>query len=626
MSKNSTSPFVRKIMYIACIGGLLIPLSMVSRPEIRDDDQQIKDPGGMLSVLRDQHNLSQAKISEVDPASETMKLASLGLRGVAVNVLWMQAMEHKKKEDYDNLAATLKSLTKIQPNFVRVWEYQAHNLAYNVSMEFDDYEYRYQWVTKGLDFLKTGVPYNRTDHRLTDNLGFMTGNKFGKSDEKFSFRRIFRTDDKFHQSMADFIDPEAYDTRSYGPDSWKMAWHWYDWSRRMVEEQSHPQYRNDLMFKMFRPSQTRNQAQTLGEEFKTDEIIQEIWAKAYEEWIDYGEQQLADSKGTIFTLERTTQYEKQLSELREQLDQFAPGARAELTQQMFDAYGVSGEERALLQMPADQLNDDEARMATKMRRKLMTTNKQMDQAIAQRAKVGEQMEAKRIADQILRIIQQVGAIESNDSVINYMFWRDRNKAESQDVAVRARQATFEAEAMLRRSIYDDEFEWDYKTKEKTVTRKGTISLYNEAFAKWNEVFAEYPDLEVSPLADQIIEHIKKYKEVLNVSGIDWPENFPLQRVIDLNSPSESTRGLPTSEQLEEIRSGQEDDEEEPDDEDESAEDESNEEEPADDESNEDEPAEEQESADVESTDDESADNGSSRRKTSDKDTKKQGDQ
>ncbi len=153
--------------------------------------------------MREEYSLSQAKLAEIDPASETMKLASLGLRGVAVNMLWMQAMDHKKKENYDQLASTLKALTKIQPNFVKVWEFQAHNLAYNVSMEFDDYEYRYHWVKKGIGFLKEGVPYNKTDHRMTDNLGFFTGNKMGKSDEKDSFRRMFRQDDEFHQSMSD---------------------------------------------------------------------------------------------------------------------------------------------------------------------------------------------------------------------------------------------------------------------------------------------------------------------------------------------------------------------------------------------------------------------------------------
>ena len=97
---NYSNAFYRKIVYIAVIGLLLIPLSLVSRPATRDGNNDIKDAGGQLSQLRDEYELSQAKMMEIDPASETMKLASLGLRGVAVNMLWMQAIEHKKKENW----------------------------------------------------------------------------------------------------------------------------------------------------------------------------------------------------------------------------------------------------------------------------------------------------------------------------------------------------------------------------------------------------------------------------------------------------------------------------------------------------------------------------------------------
>ena len=202
MKKNRTSPFIRKIFYIGLIGLLLIPLSFISRPEVTKNGEVI-DSGGRLSQMRRTNKLAQASISEIDPTSEAMKLASMGLRGVAVNILWMQALEHQKNEDYDKFAATLQTLTKVQPNFVKVWEYQGHNLAFNVSMEFDDYEYRYEWVKKGLKFLKSGIAYNTNDHRMTDNLGFFTGTKFGKSDEKLPFRRIFRKDKQFHNAMSD---------------------------------------------------------------------------------------------------------------------------------------------------------------------------------------------------------------------------------------------------------------------------------------------------------------------------------------------------------------------------------------------------------------------------------------
>ena len=76
-------PLIRKIIYIACIGILIIPLSFVSLPPSLDDQGNVSNKGGVLSQLREEYDLSQAKLSEIDPASETMKLASLGLRGVA---------------------------------------------------------------------------------------------------------------------------------------------------------------------------------------------------------------------------------------------------------------------------------------------------------------------------------------------------------------------------------------------------------------------------------------------------------------------------------------------------------------------------------------------------------------
>ena len=100
--------FVRKVIYIVIIAVLLIPLAMISRPEVVG-----KDEGGILSKMRRDKKLTQAELTKIDPASETMKLASLGLRGVAVNMLWMQATEHKKKENYEQLASTLQALSLI---------------------------------------------------------------------------------------------------------------------------------------------------------------------------------------------------------------------------------------------------------------------------------------------------------------------------------------------------------------------------------------------------------------------------------------------------------------------------------------------------------------------------------
>ena len=563
---SQLSPFIRKIIYLVAIVALLIPMSLISRPAQRADNIEDSNSGGKLSQLRDEHNLSQSQLSEIDPASETMKLASLGLRGVAVNMLWLQAIEHKKTENYDQLAATLEALTKIQPNFIKVWEFQAHNLAYNVSMEFDDYEYRYHWVKKGLDFLKRGIPYNKTDHRMSDNLGFFTGNKFGKSDEKESFRRMFREDEEFHELMSDMIDPDSYDTRTYGHDSWRMAYQWYDKSRDLVDSAIGSQQTSDIMFFMKRPAQLRNQSLSLQEEFRSDEIIQENWRRAHEEWLDYGQDKITNSLGVTITLEGTAEYESRLEKLRANLDELVPEERDHLRTELKTLANLTPEEEYALSLPVDQRSDEELRLARQANSRIEGLDKGLDSRVAAAASEENRLESQRVLSDINQVKKQMRTISKDSQVVNYRYWRARTLAESETPTLLARQALYDAEQMRRRSIYDDEFRVDFKTGEKSITRTGAISLYLDAFEQWDEVIKKHPDLRSGVFADDLADSMLELKDMLDITNSEWPDEFPMQEFIDYRSAQGERDNLPTTEELEEERSGREASDEESDDE------------------------------------------------------------
>ena len=80
-----------------------------------------------------------------------------GFRGIVANVLWTRAEEHKRDHDWDRLKATVDLITKLQPHFLSVWTFQGWNLAYNVSVEWDAPEDKYEWIKKGIKFLQDGV-------------------------------------------------------------------------------------------------------------------------------------------------------------------------------------------------------------------------------------------------------------------------------------------------------------------------------------------------------------------------------------------------------------------------------------------------------------------------------------
>jgi len=558
-------PLIRKIIYIALIGVLIFPLSLIALPETRDTDGTIKNAGGVMSRLRNKHDLSQARLTEVDPASETMKLASLGLRGIAVNVLWSQATEQKKNGDYDGLNSTLQALTKIQPSFIRVWEYQAHNLAYNVSMEFDDYEYRYHWVKKGLKFLKGGIRYNKQDHRITDNLGFFTGNKFGKSDEKDSFRRIFRNDAEFREEMSDRIDPEGYELREYGHDSWKMAYQWYNYSKNMVESGVAKKRRSDIMFYMFAPSQIRNMGLSLQAEHPTGPVIQEVWRDAYELWQNYGEQELVNSLGVRIKLNGSIRLEDALNRLRSELDALVPeGTRNELTQEILPNSRLTPEQqeeyKLLAELPADQFSSDQQQRWRFLTQMLKNELGQLDQLIAAEAAKENLVAATELVSEIGRKQRELKTISRDHSTVNFPYWDSRTRTESERATVVAQQALYDAEQKWKQSIYEDEFDYDYRTKKKTVTRKGAITLYNEAFEYWQPIMTDNSRLIDNQLGDLLVEHIKEYRKMLEFTNREWPEDFPMQKFVDDRAQAGERDELPTTAFLKQFSDDEDEDE------------------------------------------------------------------
>lgn len=552
---RNMSPAIRKLVYLIAIGVLIILITPIAMPQIRGTDATDSRQGGVLARMRDQHDLSQSQLGEIDPASEAMKLASLGLRGVAVCSQWMKAMEHKKKENYDQLASTLQTIIKLQPNFVKVWEYQAHNLSYNVSMEFDDFEYRYHWVKKGIGFLKEGVPYNKKDHRMTDNLGFFTGNKIGKSDEKVSFRRMFGLDTEFHNEMSDFIDPDTYETRSYGHnyDNWLMAYQWYDYSRRMVEEFNLNKYRRDIVFYANLPTARRSQALALQNEFRPDESQKEIWRICVDEWNRYGETEMGNTFGIRFTIEELYRTEEQLQKIRNELDEMAPGLRASEMEKYRKQHNFPDDAVAAWKLPLEQRNDQQLELARLVEDALRNQGAEIDIKISQSVDSDNAPRARQLIAEIEFLKIKMQTIEKDAETINYGFWKSRKRAESSDLGLIARQAMFDAEESRLGAVYEDEFDRDYLTGEKVLLKPGALSQYIDAFEKFAEVLTDHPTLgKTSPYADEIIDEIANYKNILQLTGRDWPLDFPLQFLIDDRANDGFRDGLPTTEDLEDM--------------------------------------------------------------------------
>ena len=339
---NPRRSFLHKVMYLAAIAVLLGPLFWLSQPSTGVGSHgEAARPGGLLAQSRAKQGLSESQIGEIDPTSETLRLATLGMRGVAANILWEKANDYKKKKDWSNLKATLNQLIRLEPHFVAVWRHQGWNLSYNVSAEFDDYRERYRWVIKGIGFLQDGIQYNQRSPHLVWDVGWFIGQKIGRADEHKQFRRLFKEDEEFHKSR-----PLEY------RDNWLVGKEWFLKAEDLVAKGASLKQTSPVLFYSDAPMSQMNYAEALA----TDGIFGEkglrAWKTASEEWRQFGEREIVTSSGEKINLNRRERLMAQVEEARKEIEAMAPGLREQLVKERRKE--LSAKERRAIDTPVAQ--------------------------------------------------------------------------------------------------------------------------------------------------------------------------------------------------------------------------------------------------------------------------------
>ncbi|GIW91019.1 MAG: IRE (iron responsive element) [Pirellulaceae bacterium] len=519
---NWLRPFERKIVYGALIVALLIPLFHLGQPASLDSSGNVRS-GGYLALARQEHGLSQASLGEIDPASESMRLATLGLRGVAANLLWTKANEYKKKEDWDNLSAALNQITKLQPNFITVWEFQSHNLSYNVSAEFDDFRYRYHWVKKGIDFLIQGTLYNAKEPRLYHTVGWYFGQKIGRADEHRQFRDLFRHDRDYHATLRPYVDiesPEACSRHDQLPDNWLVGRLWYIKAQAIVDSGIRPlRGKSPLVFHSDRPKSFMNHAEAIEEEGHFGEVARAAWADGHREWMEFGNREIPSSWGINIRLNDYARVAEDVARWEAQLLSLAPQAREQIEKERREA--LTDEERQLLDTPLEQRI---MRFTESQWQKVMEIEARMrisDEDICRRVPSDKRVDAERITRKLTSARTLLDRIDRYRNQVNFVYWKTRCEAEQTDMALQARQLMYQA----RR-------DWDRGNLEKTKED------LDQAWDLWAQLFEQYPNLKEDLAATDLKRSMELYRLTLSQLGEELPVNFKLKWLFDAISQQE----------------------------------------------------------------------------------------
>jgi hypothetical protein len=514
---NRNSVFFRKVVYIAAIALLLLPLSALSLPAtVEPNKPDGGSPGGKLSQLRTEYNLSQAELGEIDPASETMKLATLGMRGVAANILWLWANHYKKVEDWDKLELTVQQIIRLQPNFLEVWDFQAHNLSYNVSVEFDDYRMRYQWVKKGIDFLILGTHYNREEPGLLNQVGWFTGQKVGRSDEQKQFRELFRDDKDFHlvfRNNGIEVDQDQALGQGNKPDNWLVARLWFNKATDAVVFSGKPiRGKSPLLFYSGGPMSRINAAAAMQKDGVFFEKAQISWQRAADDWFAYGNRELPAFAGYNIRLNDMESLRERVEEMRKEIDVLAPGVRERLRNEKLAK--LSAEMKAALDKPEDQRSEEEMRYAYQAQAEIGVTDREVLDAAPREMKP----RLRTLVDQIDTDAGIAESINRNRLIVNFEYWRTRCQAEKTDLAQNARKDVYDADEL-------------FTAGEKLTEAR---ELYERSWDAWSQIFTDHPALMDNAEAQDLIESIGRYRDLLGQLDEKFPQGFKLNKLLDMH--------------------------------------------------------------------------------------------
>jgi len=501
---NRSPLFGRKLVYLLILVAMLVPLYLLGQPAGGGDS------GGTLSEMRNEFNIAESDLGEISPASETMKLASLGLRGVAATLLWNKAHEYKVLHEWDRLKAALNNIALLQPHFDKVWEHQAHNLAYNVSTEFDDYRQRYEMVREGTEFLTRGVRQNRNAPRLVWYTGWFYGSKMGMADEKVQFRRLFNEDEVLHESlMEQGIAVDSPDARGpHGPDNWLVGRLWLFYGYDLVDSGVKIRRQTPLNFYETGPKWRLKFAEAIEKEGILDDRAIDAWQRASQDWEELGNR-------SIPTTARFTVKLGQIDELMRQRDEKIAQLRS-LAAETYDAMQATKIKllpppmQAAWQKSPEERSDDERSMIPNIKELIEPDLEQ----VAKSSDPSVRLRAVELVEEVKELSERITKTDGYRNQINYGYWMSLALAEQEERTVRARRLIYEAEQANANAELDE-----------------AIDLYEQAFAIWAEIFDDYPILTIDDAAIDLYESIRRY--TIAVDSEELPEDFPLLTFVQL---------------------------------------------------------------------------------------------
>lgn len=146
-----------------------------------------------------------------------------GFRGLIANALWIRASKLQESGKYFEMVQLSDWITKLQPHLAAVWVHQAWNMAYNISIKFNEPKDRWPWVHRGIRLLRDeGLQYNPREPLIYRELAWFYQHKIGEYlDDAHNFYKWYLAKEmsealgpKGPPNWAELLDPKTDEQRA----------------------------------------------------------------------------------------------------------------------------------------------------------------------------------------------------------------------------------------------------------------------------------------------------------------------------------------------------------------------------------------------------------------------------
>jgi len=168
--------------------------------------------------------ISNEPLENAPPSLAFATVAMGAFRGLVVDILWMRAEKLKDQGQFFDAKQLAEWITTLQPRFASVWEFQAWNMAYNISVAIpaSQPDQRWHWVKNGYQLLRDkGIPLNPKSMLLYRELARIFQHKIGSvSDNAHRYYKL-----QLAMAMEPLIGPadnQYFQALAEAPANWQQ--------------------------------------------------------------------------------------------------------------------------------------------------------------------------------------------------------------------------------------------------------------------------------------------------------------------------------------------------------------------------------------------------------------------